>query len=187
MKCEMQHRISRTKNMRTLRGTKIMIEFVFFVAQSLGGLGGKAVMLFAEIARSQALSRLPVGHILRRLININQIAVQKGNLISKTCESCVSLFTARRPFQHPERFSGPPRGDECSREFKYRSCLKKRKKDHLHCLDETGYIASCFGSGLTWRFSFLLLVVNLKQKKIKLRLLRHFVCHFLGHLRSKLR
>jgi hypothetical protein len=38
-----------------------------------------AVKLFGEIARAQASSRHPVGHILRRLIDISQIAVQKGN------------------------------------------------------------------------------------------------------------
>jgi hypothetical protein len=37
-----------------------------------------AVKLFAEIARSQASSRHPEGHILRRLIDISQIAVQKA-------------------------------------------------------------------------------------------------------------
>ena len=42
-------------------------EFVPLVAESLGGLGNAAVKLFGEIARSQASSRHPVGHILRRL------------------------------------------------------------------------------------------------------------------------
>ena len=54
-------------------------EFVPLVAESLGGLGGMAVKLFGEIARAQASTRPPVGHILRRLIDIRQIAVQKGN------------------------------------------------------------------------------------------------------------
>ncbi len=50
------------------------------VAESLGGLGKAAIKLFAEIARSQASSRHPVGHILRRLIDMHQpVAVQKGN------------------------------------------------------------------------------------------------------------
>ncbi len=44
-------------------------EFVPLVAESLGGLGRAAIKLFAEIARSQASSRPPVGHILRRLID----------------------------------------------------------------------------------------------------------------------
>jgi hypothetical protein len=39
-------------------------EFVPLVAESLGGLGNAAVKLFGEIARSQASSRHPVGHIL---------------------------------------------------------------------------------------------------------------------------
>ncbi len=43
-------------------------DFVPLVAESLGGLGKAAIKLFAEIARSQASSRHPVGHILRRLI-----------------------------------------------------------------------------------------------------------------------
>jgi hypothetical protein len=51
-------------------------EFVPLVAESLGGLGNAAVKLFGEIARSQASSRHPVGHILRRLIDISQIAVR---------------------------------------------------------------------------------------------------------------
>ena len=51
-------------------------EFVPLVVKSLGGLGGAAVKLFGEIARSQASSRHPVGHILRRLIDISQIAVR---------------------------------------------------------------------------------------------------------------
>ncbi len=38
-------------------------EFVPLVAESLGGLGKAAIKLFAEIARSQASSRHPVGHI----------------------------------------------------------------------------------------------------------------------------
>ena len=47
----------------------------------IGGLGNAAVKLFGEIARSQASSRHPVGHILRRLIDISQIAVQKGDFL----------------------------------------------------------------------------------------------------------
>jgi hypothetical protein len=40
-------------------------QLVSLVAESLGGLGKAAIKLFAEIARSQASSRHPVGHILR--------------------------------------------------------------------------------------------------------------------------
>ncbi len=60
-------------------------EFVPLVAdlESLCGLGKAAIKLFAEIARSQASSRHPVGHILRRLIDISQIAVQKGFSLQK--------------------------------------------------------------------------------------------------------
>ena len=48
-------------------------EIVPLVAESFGGLGGMAVKLFGEeIARAQASSRQPVGHILRRLIDIMQ-------------------------------------------------------------------------------------------------------------------
>ncbi len=45
-------------------------DFVPLVAESLGGLSweGAAIKLFAEIAKSQASPRHPVGHILRRLI-----------------------------------------------------------------------------------------------------------------------
>ena len=55
-------------------------DFVPLVAESLGGLGKAAIKHFAEIAKSQASSRHPVGHILRRLIDIShaQIAVQRG-------------------------------------------------------------------------------------------------------------
>jgi hypothetical protein len=65
-------------------------EFVPLVAESLRGLGNAAVKLFGEIARSQASYRHPVGHILRRLIDISQIAVQKGNF--KDCRRlCLSV------------------------------------------------------------------------------------------------
>ncbi len=56
--------------------------------QSLGGLGKAAIKLFAEIARSQASSRHPVGHILRRLIDISQIAVQRGNFRFSPLSEC---------------------------------------------------------------------------------------------------
>jgi hypothetical protein len=62
--------------------------------ESLGGLGKAAIKLFAKIARSQASSRLPVGHILRRLIDmyISQIAVQKGRLTFEDCSRlCLSV------------------------------------------------------------------------------------------------
>jgi hypothetical protein len=52
-------------------------EFVPLVAESLGGLGNAAVKLFGEIARSQASSRHPVGHILRRLIDIARLQYRK--------------------------------------------------------------------------------------------------------------
>ncbi len=55
-------------------------EFVPLVAESLGGLGSMVVKLFGEIARAQASSRHPVGHILRRLIDISQIAVVYRNV-----------------------------------------------------------------------------------------------------------
>jgi hypothetical protein len=71
-------------------------DFVPLVAESLGGLGKAAIKLFAEIARSQASSRPPVGHILRRLIDISQIAVQRGNF--RKLQHAVYLFT-RRPVQ----------------------------------------------------------------------------------------
>jgi hypothetical protein len=94
------------------------------------GLGRAAIKLFAEKARSQASSRYPVGHILRRLIDTNGRAAVKlfaeiarsqassrhvpcrayleapnrhqpdcstERYLSKTSESCVSLFT-RRPY-----------------------------------------------------------------------------------------
>jgi hypothetical protein len=60
-------------------------EFVPLVAESLGGLGGMAVKLFGEIARAQASSRHPVGHILRRLIDISQIAVH-GKVTFEDCK-----------------------------------------------------------------------------------------------------
>jgi hypothetical protein len=66
------------------------------VAESLGGLGKAAFKLFAEIARSQASSRHLVGHILRRLIDISQIAVQKGNF--RRLQKAVSLCLLDDPF-----------------------------------------------------------------------------------------
>ncbi len=54
------------------------------------------IKLFAEIARSQASSRHPVGHILQRLIDISQIAVQKGNF--RRLQHAVSLCSLDDPF-----------------------------------------------------------------------------------------
>jgi hypothetical protein len=73
-------------------------EFVPLVAESLGGLGEKAVKLFGKIARSQASSRHSVGHILRRLIDISQIAVriQKGNF--RRPQKAVALCSLDDPF-----------------------------------------------------------------------------------------
>ncbi len=73
-------------------------EFVPLVAESLGGLGRAAVKLFGEIARSQASSRHPVGHILRRLINISQIAVQKGNF--RRLQKAVAICSTDDPFSN---------------------------------------------------------------------------------------
>jgi len=73
-------------------------EFVPLVAESLGGLGKAAIKLFAEIARSQASSRHPVGHILRRLIDISQIAVQRGNF--RRLQHAVSLCSLDDPFSN---------------------------------------------------------------------------------------
>ena len=73
-------------------------EFVPLVAESLGGLGKAAIKLFAEIARSQASSRHPVGHILRRLIDISQIAVQRGNF--RRLQHAVSLCSLSDPFSN---------------------------------------------------------------------------------------
>ncbi len=64
----------------------------------LGGLGKAAIKLFAEIARSQASSRHPVGHILRRLIDISQIAVQRGNF--RRLQHAVSLCSLDDPFSN---------------------------------------------------------------------------------------
>ena len=71
-------------------------EFVPLVAESLGGLGNAAVKLFGEIARSQASSRHPVGHILRRLIDISQIAVQKGNFRRLVLIGCSPQYCIER-------------------------------------------------------------------------------------------
>ena len=73
-------------------------EFVPLVAESLGGLGKAAIKLFAEIARSQASSRPPVGRILRRLIDISQIAVQRGNF--RRLQHAVSLCSLDDPFSN---------------------------------------------------------------------------------------
>jgi hypothetical protein len=73
-------------------------DFVPLVAESLGGLGKAAIKLFAEIARSQASSRHPVKHILRRLIDISQIAVQRGNF--RRLQHAVSLCSLDDPFSN---------------------------------------------------------------------------------------
>jgi hypothetical protein len=94
MQCTKQRRNSRTtlKYADLARGTKIMNSFDPLVAESLGGLGSSAIKLFAERARSQASSKHPVGHILRRLIIISQyVAVQKSNfrtLLQKAVSLC---------------------------------------------------------------------------------------------------
>ncbi len=56
-------KISKYANLARIKNHK----FVPLVAESLGGLGGMAVKLFGDIARAQASSRHPVGHILRCL------------------------------------------------------------------------------------------------------------------------
>jgi hypothetical protein len=102
MQCAKQQRILRTKYADLARNKNH--EFVPLIAETLGGLGkaaiklfGKAaIKLFAEIARSQALSRHPIGHILRRLIDISQIAVQKGNF--RRLQKAVSLCSLDEPF-----------------------------------------------------------------------------------------
>ncbi len=73
-------------------------DFVPLVAESLGGLKKAAIKLFAEIARSQASSRHPVGHILRRLIDISQIAVQRGNF--RKLQHAVSLCSLDDSFSN---------------------------------------------------------------------------------------
>jgi hypothetical protein len=77
------------------------------IAESLGGLGGMAVKLFGEIARAQASTRHPVGHILRRLIDISQIAVQKGNF--RRLQKAVAICSTVDPFQKLKGLSGPPK------------------------------------------------------------------------------
>ncbi len=87
-------------------------EFVPLVAESLGGLGGMAVKLFGEIARAQASSRHPVGHILRRLIDIDQPdrSTRTERQLSKTSEGGGSMLY-RRPFQQLKGLKGPPQVD----------------------------------------------------------------------------
>jgi hypothetical protein len=83
------------------------------VVESLGGLGKAAIKLFAEIARSQASSRHPVGHswcILRRLIDISQIAVQKGNF--RRLQQAVYLCSLDDPFNSLRVSRDHSHGDE---------------------------------------------------------------------------
>ncbi len=96
MKCEMQHKLILKNNKYADLARNNNHEFVPLVAESLGGLGNAAVKLFGEIAWSQASSRHPVGHILRRLIDISQIAVQKGNF--RRLQKAVSLCSLDDPF-----------------------------------------------------------------------------------------
>ena len=82
---------------KALRGPKRRSFLWLQNTESLGGLGKAAIKLFAEIARSQASSRHPVGHIhLRRLIDISQIAVQRGNF--RRLQHAVSLYSLDDPF-----------------------------------------------------------------------------------------
>jgi hypothetical protein len=84
-------------------------EFVPLVAESLAGLGNMAVKLFGEIARAQASSRRSIGHILRRLIDISQIAVQKGNF--RRLQKAVAICSMDDPFNNIRVSSGTPQGD----------------------------------------------------------------------------
>ncbi len=75
-------------------------EFVPLVQSHLKGIGGKTVKLFSEIARVQASSRHPVtvGHILRRLIDISQIAVQNDNF--RRLQKAVAICSMDDPFNN---------------------------------------------------------------------------------------
>ena len=97
-KCAKKQRISIKNNKYVNLARNKYHEFVPLVAESLGGLGKAAIKLFAEIARSQASSRHPVGHILRRLIDISQIAVQRGNF--RRLQHAVSLCSLDDPFSN---------------------------------------------------------------------------------------
>ncbi len=69
-----------------------------------------AVKLLSEIARAQASSRHPVGHILRRLIDISQIAVQKNNFWR--LQKAVALCSMDEPFNNIRvSITGTPQGD----------------------------------------------------------------------------
>jgi hypothetical protein len=69
-----------------------------------------AVKLFGEVARAKASSRHPVGHILRRLIDISQIAVQRGNF--RRLQKAVALCSMDDPF-NSIRVSGNTSGLWC--------------------------------------------------------------------------
>ena len=97
-KCAKKQRISIKNNKYVNLARNKNHDFVPLVAESLGGLGKAAIKLFAEIARSQASSRPPVGHILRRLIDISQIAVQRGNF--RRLQHAVSLCSLDDPFSN---------------------------------------------------------------------------------------
>jgi hypothetical protein len=96
-------------------------DFVPLVAESLGGLGKAAIKLFAEIARSQASFRRPVGHILRRLIDISQIAVQRGNF--RRLQHAVSLCSLDDPFSNLSVSREHLRAMDCA----FKSKKKKKK------------------------------------------------------------
>ncbi len=88
-----------------------------------------AVKLFGEIARAQASSRHPVGHILRRLIDISQIAVQLRVTFAETSEGGGSMFNGWT-FQYHKGLTGTPQGDgvKNSEELVIKKKKKKKKK-----------------------------------------------------------
>ena len=65
-----------------------------------------AVKLFGETARAQASSRPPVGHILRRLIDISQIAASTARKVTfeLRLQKAVSLCSLDDPFSSERIF-----------------------------------------------------------------------------------
>ena len=120
--------LKNNKYMRTGLARNNNHEFVPLVAESLGGLGNAAVKLFGEIARSQASYRHPVGHILRRLIDISQIAVQRGNF--RRLQHAVSL---------------------CSLDDSFSNLSVSR--EHLRAMDAVVRCKSLCGTAVAWAYN----------------------------------
>jgi hypothetical protein len=97
-KCKRQHRILKSRSMRTSRGTKIMNSFPWLQSHLVGWEGWLSSSSAKSLEPKLHQGTLYVGHILRRLIDISQIAVQKGNF--RRLQKAVAICSTDDPFSN---------------------------------------------------------------------------------------